>query len=181
MRTTIDKAGRVVIPAAVRERAGLSAGSELEVTEDELGEGIRFLYGRAKLACEPAGAAAVAALLAGRIALEPREVEATRNSSSRRIASVPRRAASAHRKARHAPPRDREHEHRRSTVTGAGGIDRELHGVGRGIRTAGEHRRLGRCVRARPVRVSASGCLGVSVRPTRQETRQEVHLVYLYT
>jgi AbrB family looped-hinge helix DNA binding protein len=37
MRTTIDKAGRVVIPAAVRERAGLTAGSELEVTEDELG------------------------------------------------------------------------------------------------------------------------------------------------
>jgi AbrB family looped-hinge helix DNA binding protein len=37
MRTTIDKAGRVVIPAAVRERAGLSAGSEIEVTEDELG------------------------------------------------------------------------------------------------------------------------------------------------
>ena len=37
MRTTIDKAGRVVIPAAVRERAGLSPGSELEVTEDELG------------------------------------------------------------------------------------------------------------------------------------------------
>jgi AbrB family looped-hinge helix DNA binding protein len=37
MRTTIDKAGRVVIPAALRERAGLSAGSELEVTEDEIG------------------------------------------------------------------------------------------------------------------------------------------------
>ena len=37
MRTTIDKAGRVVIPAAVRERAGLTAGSELEITEDELG------------------------------------------------------------------------------------------------------------------------------------------------
>ena len=37
MRTTIDKAGRVVIPAAVRERAGLTAGSELEVTEDEVG------------------------------------------------------------------------------------------------------------------------------------------------
>ena len=37
MRTTIDKAGRVVIPAVVRERAGLTAGSELEVTEDELG------------------------------------------------------------------------------------------------------------------------------------------------
>jgi AbrB family looped-hinge helix DNA binding protein len=37
MRTTIDKAGRVVIPAALRERAGLAPGSELEVTEDELG------------------------------------------------------------------------------------------------------------------------------------------------
>jgi len=37
MRTTIDKAGRVVIPAAIRERAGLQAGSELEVTEDERG------------------------------------------------------------------------------------------------------------------------------------------------
>ena len=37
MKTTIDKAGRVVIPASIRERAGLSAGSELEVTADELG------------------------------------------------------------------------------------------------------------------------------------------------
>ena len=37
MRTTIDKAGRVVIPAAIRERAGLIAGSELEITEDDLG------------------------------------------------------------------------------------------------------------------------------------------------
>lgn len=37
MRTTIDKAGRVVIPAVLRERAGLAPGSELEVTEDELG------------------------------------------------------------------------------------------------------------------------------------------------
>ena len=37
MKTTIDKAGRVVIPAAIRERAGFSAGAELEVTEDELG------------------------------------------------------------------------------------------------------------------------------------------------
>jgi AbrB family looped-hinge helix DNA binding protein len=37
MRTTIDKAGRVVIPAAVRERAGLEPGTELEVTVDELG------------------------------------------------------------------------------------------------------------------------------------------------
>jgi AbrB family looped-hinge helix DNA binding protein len=37
MRSTIDKAGRVVIPASIRERAGLSPGSELEITEDELG------------------------------------------------------------------------------------------------------------------------------------------------
>ena len=37
MRTTIDKAGRVVIPAPIRERAGLTAGSQLEITEDELG------------------------------------------------------------------------------------------------------------------------------------------------
>lgn len=37
MRTTIDKAGRVVIPAVIRERAGLAPGSELEITEDELG------------------------------------------------------------------------------------------------------------------------------------------------
>ena len=37
MRTTIDKAGRVVIPAPVRERAGLAAGSEIEIIEDDLG------------------------------------------------------------------------------------------------------------------------------------------------
>ncbi len=41
------------------------------VTEEEIAEGMRFLYGRAKLACEPAGAAATAALLAGKIDLEP--------------------------------------------------------------------------------------------------------------
>jgi AbrB family looped-hinge helix DNA binding protein len=37
MRTTIDKAGRVVIPAAIRERAGMNPGAELEVTVDEFG------------------------------------------------------------------------------------------------------------------------------------------------
>jgi threonine dehydratase len=36
------------------------------VSEDELAAGFRFLYERAKLACEPAGAAAVAAVLAGK-------------------------------------------------------------------------------------------------------------------
>jgi AbrB family looped-hinge helix DNA binding protein len=37
MRTTIDKAGRVVIPAGIRDRAGLTAGSEVEITADDLG------------------------------------------------------------------------------------------------------------------------------------------------
>jgi len=35
MRTTIDKAGRIVIPAAMRDRAGLSAGAEVEITQDD--------------------------------------------------------------------------------------------------------------------------------------------------
>jgi threonine dehydratase len=37
------------------------------VTEDEIAEGMRFLYERAKLACEPAGAAAAGAVLAGKV------------------------------------------------------------------------------------------------------------------
>jgi threonine dehydratase len=37
------------------------------VSEDEIAAGFRFLYARAKLAAEPAGAAAVAAVLAGKI------------------------------------------------------------------------------------------------------------------
>ena len=37
MRSTIDKAGRVVIPASVRERAGLTPGTNLEITVDETG------------------------------------------------------------------------------------------------------------------------------------------------
>jgi AbrB family looped-hinge helix DNA binding protein len=37
MRATIDKAGRVVIPAAIRERAGLTPGTELHISMDELG------------------------------------------------------------------------------------------------------------------------------------------------
>jgi len=40
------------------------------VSEDALHEAFRFLYGRAKLACEPAGAATTAALLAGTVKLE---------------------------------------------------------------------------------------------------------------
>jgi AbrB family looped-hinge helix DNA binding protein len=37
MRSTIDKAGRVVIPAAVRERAGLTPGAVLEISADDTG------------------------------------------------------------------------------------------------------------------------------------------------
>jgi threonine dehydratase len=55
---------------AIRICQGLGVESVL-VSEDELADGMRFLYGRAKLACEPAAAAAVAALLAGKVALEP--------------------------------------------------------------------------------------------------------------
>jgi AbrB family looped-hinge helix DNA binding protein len=36
MKATIDKAGRVVIPAPIRARAGFEPGTELEVTVDDL-------------------------------------------------------------------------------------------------------------------------------------------------
>jgi threonine dehydratase len=51
---------------AVRTCAALGVQPVL-VSEDEIAAGFRFLYERAKLACEPAGAAAVAAVLAGKI------------------------------------------------------------------------------------------------------------------
>jgi AbrB family looped-hinge helix DNA binding protein len=35
MRTTIDKAGRVVIPAVIRARAGLTPGTEIEVSIED--------------------------------------------------------------------------------------------------------------------------------------------------
>ena len=41
------------------------------VSDDEIAEAMRFLYLRAKLACEPAGAAAVAALLTGKMQVDP--------------------------------------------------------------------------------------------------------------
>src|SRR5207244_3688896 len=43
------------------------------VGEDDIKEAFRFLYGRAKIACEPAGAATTAALMAGKVKLEPGE------------------------------------------------------------------------------------------------------------
>ena len=43
------------------------------MSDVEIEEAFRFLYTRAKLACEPAGAAAAAALLAGKVPLEADE------------------------------------------------------------------------------------------------------------
>jgi threonine dehydratase len=59
-------AGAIALTVA-RERVS----AVVLVSEEEIAEGFRFLYGRAKLACEPAGAAAVAALLTGKVELEP--------------------------------------------------------------------------------------------------------------
>ncbi len=53
-------------------RVCLDLGVEnLLVSEEELKDGFRFMYGRVKLACEVAGAATAAALLAGKVELEP--------------------------------------------------------------------------------------------------------------
>ena len=41
------------------------------VTEEEIANGMRFLYAQAKLACEPAGAAALGAVLAGKVESGP--------------------------------------------------------------------------------------------------------------
>ena len=57
---------------AVAIGAALGVESVL-VSEQEIEEGFRFLYQRAKLACEPAGAAATGALLAGKIPFDPGE------------------------------------------------------------------------------------------------------------
>ena len=49
MRTTIDKAGRVVIPALIRSRAGLAPGNDLDVTIVDGEIRIQRLVPRAKL------------------------------------------------------------------------------------------------------------------------------------
>ena len=61
-------AGR--LPLEIARAVGLDI---VLVEEQEIEAGMRFVYERAKLACEPAGAAAVAALLAGKVALEAGE------------------------------------------------------------------------------------------------------------
>jgi len=46
MRTTIDKAGRLVIPRALRDRIGLSAGGEVELELDGASVRIEPITGR---------------------------------------------------------------------------------------------------------------------------------------
>jgi threonine dehydratase len=59
------------------------------VTEDEIEHAFRFLYERAKLACEPAGAAATAAWLAGKIDAEnPVLLVSGGNVASRTAAAI---------------------------------------------------------------------------------------------
>ena len=55
------------LPIQIAKERGLEV---VLVEDDEIEDALRFLYQRAKLACEPAGAAAVAALRAGKIAVE---------------------------------------------------------------------------------------------------------------
>jgi threonine dehydratase len=57
-------------PNCVRVCTDLGVESVL-VKEDALEEAFRFIYGRMKLACEVAGAATTAALLSGRVEVEP--------------------------------------------------------------------------------------------------------------
>ena len=45
----MDRAGRVVIPAAIRERAGLWPGAEIELTSDEFGIHLARVAPRPKL------------------------------------------------------------------------------------------------------------------------------------
>jgi threonine dehydratase len=58
------------LPIQVTRERGVQL---VRVEEDEIEDGMRFLYQRAKLACEPAGAAAAAALSAGRLSVEDDE------------------------------------------------------------------------------------------------------------
>lgn len=52
MRTTIDGAGRIVVPKKLRDRLGLVAGTEIEISETATG-----------LAVEPAGGGALGRLV----------------------------------------------------------------------------------------------------------------------
>ena len=64
MRTTIDKAGRLVIPAPIRERAGLDPGTVIEISLDDTGvrlervaEGPRLVRVGKRLVARPTASA----------------------------------------------------------------------------------------------------------------------------
>lgn len=64
MKTTIDKAGRVVIPAPARERAGLKPGTELEVLVEDFS--VRLVRGAARPRLVRVGGRLVARPTAGK-------------------------------------------------------------------------------------------------------------------
>lgn len=66
-RTMADGLGAPITGEGTLEIVRERVDEVVLVSEEEIAEGLRFLYARAKLACEPAGAAAVAALLAGKV------------------------------------------------------------------------------------------------------------------
>jgi threonine dehydratase len=86
--TTETIADGLNAPFAGRLPIEICRGMEVVlVTEQEIEEGFRFLYERAKLACEPAGAAGAAAILAGKIEAERPVVVVTGGNVAARTAS----------------------------------------------------------------------------------------------
>jgi len=57
-------------PVRICQASGVES---ILVTEEEIAAGMRFLYSRAKLACEAAAAVGVAALLAGKVPVDPQD------------------------------------------------------------------------------------------------------------
>lgn len=53
MRTTIDKAGRIVVPKPLRDRLGITPGAELDIVED--GSGLRIDVAYSDAVVEVAG------------------------------------------------------------------------------------------------------------------------------
>ena len=73
-RSLADGLGAPSVGALCLELCQELVDEVAHVSDAEIMVGMRWLYAIAKLACEPAGAAAAAALLAGRIATRPGEV-----------------------------------------------------------------------------------------------------------
>ena len=72
MRTTIDSAGRVVIPKALRDRAGLSPGTEIEI---QLRNGHLEIEPVATISVEKRGRFFVAVAPPGTPSVEPAAVD----------------------------------------------------------------------------------------------------------